>query len=70
MPILIVDDNPQNLKLARVALECEGFEVRTATDGEAAIELVRRAPAHPDGLSAGLGVKQTNATITAVTATR
>ncbi len=41
MPILIVDDNAQNLKLARVALECEGFVVRTATNGEAAMEMVR-----------------------------
>lgn len=41
MPILIVDDNEQNLKLARIALECEGFVVRTAADGESAIELVR-----------------------------
>ncbi len=45
MPILIVDDNEQNLKLARVALECEGFDVRTATDGEAAIEMLRTV--HP-----------------------
>ena len=45
MPILIVDDNAQNLKLARVALECEGFVVRTAGDGEAAMELARTA--HP-----------------------
>ncbi len=45
MPILIVDDNEQNLKLARVALECEGFDVRTAMDGEAAIEMLRTV--HP-----------------------
>ena len=35
--ILIVDDNPQNLKLARVLLSGEGYEVRTATDAEAAL---------------------------------
>lgn len=31
-PILIVDDNPANLKLARVVLQREGYEVHTATD--------------------------------------
>lgn len=30
--ILVVDDNAVNLKLARVALELSGFEVRTAAD--------------------------------------
>jgi CheY-like chemotaxis protein len=39
-PILIVDDNPQNLKLARVLLEGEGYAVRTAVDAEAALELL------------------------------
>ncbi|MGC4089405.1 MAG: response regulator [Polyangiaceae bacterium] len=36
-PILIVDDNPTNLKLARVLLEGEGYEVRTAVDAEDAL---------------------------------
>jgi CheY-like chemotaxis protein len=36
-PILIVDDNPQNLKLVRVLLISEGYEVRTATDAEDAL---------------------------------
>src|SRR5689334_15004509 len=31
-PILIVDDHPTNLKLARVLLSAEGYEVRTAED--------------------------------------
>src|SRR5688572_10873151 len=35
-PILIVDDSPANLKVARVALESEGFAVITAADGEEA----------------------------------
>jgi two-component system, cell cycle response regulator DivK len=39
-PILIVDDNPHNLKLARVLLVGEGYEVRTATDAEQALELL------------------------------
>jgi CheY-like chemotaxis protein len=35
--ILIVDDNPANLKLARVLLQVEGYAVRTATDAEDAL---------------------------------
>jgi CheY-like chemotaxis protein len=35
-PILIVDDNPTNLKVARLLLTVEGFQVRTATDAEEA----------------------------------
>jgi CheY-like chemotaxis protein len=37
-PILVVDDNPQNLKLVRVLLLSEGYEVRTAVDAEEALE--------------------------------
>jgi CheY-like chemotaxis protein len=36
-PILIVDDNPANLKLARVVLERAGYEIRTAADAEEAL---------------------------------
>jgi CheY-like chemotaxis protein len=39
-PILIVDDNPVNLKLGRVLLAAEGYEVRTAVDAEAALEVL------------------------------
>jgi two-component system cell cycle response regulator DivK len=39
-PILIVDDNPQNLKLVRVLLAAEGYAVRTAADGEEAVRLL------------------------------
>jgi two-component system, cell cycle response regulator DivK len=39
-PILIVDDNTQNLKLARVILVAEGYEVRTAADAEDALRLL------------------------------
>ena len=38
--ILIVDDNAANLKLARVLLQGEGYEVRTATDAEDALRLL------------------------------
>jgi CheY-like chemotaxis protein len=39
-PILIVDDNVANLKLARVLLVSEGYLVRTAEDAEKALELL------------------------------
>jgi CheY-like chemotaxis protein len=39
-PILIVDDNPQNLKLARVILAAEGYEVKTAVDAEDALKIL------------------------------
>jgi PAS domain S-box-containing protein len=44
--ILIVDDNPANLKVARIALEGEGFAIRIATDGHAALDAI--AAARPD----------------------
>jgi two-component system cell cycle response regulator DivK len=39
--ILIVDDNPANLKVARFALESEGYEVRTAADGQETVKVLR-----------------------------
>jgi len=39
-PILIVDDNPTNLKLARVVLAAEGYEVRVAVDAEEALTIL------------------------------
>lgn len=41
-PILIVDDNPVNLKLARVVLSSEGYEVRTAGDAATAFAMLSR----------------------------
>ncbi len=38
--ILIVDDNPTNLKLARVVLSAEGLEVRTAISAEDALQVL------------------------------
>jgi len=38
--ILIVDDNEQNLKLARVILVTEGYDVRTAGDAEEALTVL------------------------------
>ena len=40
-PILIVDDNPVNLKLARVLLRREGYDVRTAADADEALVVLR-----------------------------
>lgn len=44
-PILIVDDHPLNMKLARVLLESEGYEVHTASDAEEALSML--ATFHP-----------------------
>lgn len=39
-PILIIDDNPINLKLERILLTVEGYDVRTAMDAEEALKLL------------------------------
>jgi two-component system, cell cycle response regulator DivK len=39
-PILIVDDNPVNLKLGRVLLSGEGYDVRTAADAVEALAVL------------------------------
>jgi CheY-like chemotaxis protein len=39
--ILIVDDNPVNLKLARVVLAGEGYTVRTAADADEALAVLQ-----------------------------
>lgn len=39
-PILVVDDNAQNLKLAKVILAIEGYDVRTAVDAEDALRVL------------------------------
>ena len=38
--VLVIDDNPQNLKLARLVLQGGGFEVRAAEDAEEAIRML------------------------------
>ena len=40
-PILIVDDNAANLKLARVLLSSDGYDVRTASSAEEAMSILR-----------------------------
>ena len=42
--ILIVDDNPANLKLARVVLAGEGYDVHTAVDAGDALAMLERIP--------------------------
>lgn len=42
--ILIVDDNPTNLKLMRILLAGEGYDVHTATDADEALERIRTSP--------------------------
>jgi CheY-like chemotaxis protein len=42
--ILVVDDDPAVLKLARTVLEQQGYNVLTAGDGRAAVELFRQRP--------------------------
>lgn len=46
--VLVADDSETILLLLRTRLEMEGHEVQTATDGQEAIDAVRRAPARPD----------------------
>ncbi len=41
--VLVVDDNPTNLKLIAYLLQAKGYEVRTAVDAESALEEVRNA---------------------------
>ncbi len=39
-PVLVVDDNPTNLKLIRLLLTHAGFDVRTAGDAEEAVRVL------------------------------
>lgn len=39
-PILVVDDNPDNLELTRILLECEGWPVKVAEDAQQAIRVL------------------------------
>ena len=46
LKIMIVDDNPANLKLASDLLELEGFVIYRCTDAETALESLTEV--HPD----------------------
>ena len=40
-PVLVVDDNPTNLKLLRYLLSTRGYQVRTATDGDEVMSILQ-----------------------------
>ena len=42
--VLIVDDNPTNLKLVSDVLQFEGYRILNASDAESAQEIVRNTP--------------------------
>ena len=42
--ILVVDDNPTNIKILQMRLGAEGYDIVTAADGEEALEAARRDP--------------------------
>jgi len=44
--ILVVDDSPANMKLLTFLLENQGYDVRTAVDGEEALDVL--SSFHPD----------------------
>jgi two-component system cell cycle response regulator DivK len=46
VPLLVVDDNPANLKLARVLLTQAGYEVHTASDAAETHSLLRTLRPH------------------------
>ena len=41
-PLLIVDDNPVNLKLVRTVLAADGYNIRTAADGPEAFKVLAK----------------------------
>ncbi len=44
--ILIVEDNPSNLKLVKTVLTLEGYDIQTATNAEEALELLNTFHPH------------------------
>ena len=52
--ILIVEDHPVNLKLARDLLEMDGFEVISCTDAESALECMKNI--RPDMILMDIGL--------------
>ena len=42
--ILVIDDNPLNVKLTELTLAAHGFEVSTAVDAESGLEAIRNDP--------------------------
>jgi CheY-like chemotaxis protein len=52
--ILIVDDNPVNLKLAASVLEFAGYEIVAAVDANQALDVIRQTP--PDLILMDIGL--------------
>lgn len=52
--VLVVDDNPVNLKLASDVLECAGYLLTSAADADAALEVIGHTP--PDLILMDLGL--------------
>ncbi len=46
-PVLLIDDDEESLAALSLALQSEGFQVVTATDGQDAIELLESERARP-----------------------
>src|SRR5258708_8201852 len=42
--ILVVDDNPTNLKLVSDLLEWSGYQISSAVDAEQALEVIQQSP--------------------------
>ena len=40
--ILVVDDEPRNIKILQIQLQTRGYSVRTACDGEEALESIKQ----------------------------
>ena len=58
--ILVADDAPDVLSLARDILEAEGYTVLTASDGEEALQMAERHPGPIQGLLADVVMPKVN----------
>src|SRR5262245_49972245 len=54
--ILVVDDEPQILRVMRASLPARGYEVRTVSGGREALEEIRKQP--PDLVVLDLGMPE------------
>ncbi|HMG33611.1 MAG TPA: response regulator transcription factor [Blastocatellia bacterium] len=58
--VLVVDDEPQILRVLRASLSARGYEVRTAPGGKEALDEIRKQP--PDIVILDLGMPEMNGT--------
>jgi DNA-binding NtrC family response regulator len=42
LKLVVIDDDPANLKLARFVLKNEGIEIHSATDSQSGMDLIRQ----------------------------